>query len=108
MEDTKYFTENVDELADMADRAEKLLGDAPDEDACSNNENEVWASLANLYNAVLNMGVSAKPSRQEELLRNTVDWFLRDCCETAVARNELEEIGFTEDELERYGFPPEA
>ena len=46
-----------------------------------------------------------KESREEKLLQATVDWFVNDCCELENAKSELLEIGFSEDELDLYGFP---
>jgi len=48
------------ELEMLCAKAEELLGIAPEEDDCSDEENEVFAELANLYNALRNNGYEPK------------------------------------------------
>ena len=43
-------------------------------------------------------------ARAMELLHNCINWFIDyDCCETAVMRERLEDLDFTEDELYTLG-----
>lgn len=103
--ETKYVTDTLPNKVAVweADKGAKAYPKTVAENICEGlNMNMIPAMVIQAPEYIT---LNNEKSRAEALCEATVEWFVNDCMELEDAENELGEIGFTGDELKKYGFP---